>query len=94
MVILPTPCCSVLVSRGYVNEDDFSHTVSGESSEKMIVRGSKRVTAFWFCVAVEFSNQSQVMRVPLSSHRFSLVSVFNAYMLVCVTSRSKWEPVS
>ena len=57
VVVLPLLCCSVLVFRGWVNEDDFSHTVSGESREKMIVRGySKRVTAFWFCVAVEFSN--------------------------------------
>ena len=62
---------SVLVFRGYVNQNDFSHAVRGPR-EKMIVHWghSQRSTAFWLCVAVELSNQSQVMRTSLSSHQF------------------------
>lgn len=56
-ILLPTLYC-LLVFCGCVSEDDSLHPMWGPD-EKVIVRGhSKRATAFWLCVAVEFSNQS------------------------------------
>ena len=57
-VILLPPLYCLLVFCGCVSEDDSLHAVWGPD-EKMILRGhSNRATAFWLCVAVEFSDQS------------------------------------